>query len=58
MKMRKATVKVMKRKPATPPEEGRIAELMREVLVELGERSGPGGACCALPANRKSPHNI
>jgi GTP cyclohydrolase IA len=36
--MKKATVKVMKRKAATPSqEEGRIAELMREVLNNLGE---------------------
>ena len=37
--MRKATVKVMKSQaPVTEPqEEGRISELMREVLVELGE---------------------
>ena len=37
--MRKATVKVMNSKAAAtePQEEGRIAELMREVLVELGE---------------------
>jgi GTP cyclohydrolase IA len=34
--MRKATVKVMKRK-AVAPEEGRIAELMRGVLEEIGE---------------------
>ena len=35
--MRKANVKVMKSKSSTLPEEGRIAELMREVLNELGE---------------------
>jgi GTP cyclohydrolase IA len=35
--MRKATVKVMKRKAATPTQEGKIAELMREVLINLGE---------------------
>jgi GTP cyclohydrolase I len=35
--MRKANVKVMKSKASTLPEEGRIAELMREVLNELGE---------------------
>ena len=37
--MRKATVKVMNSKAAAtePQVEGRISELMREVLVELGE---------------------
>jgi GTP cyclohydrolase I len=35
--MRKATVKVMKRKPVSDSEEGKIAELMREVLIRLGE---------------------
>jgi GTP cyclohydrolase I len=35
--MRKATVKVMKRKPVSDSEEGKIAELMRDVLVGLGE---------------------
>jgi GTP cyclohydrolase IA len=36
--MKKATVKVMRYKAATPPqEEGKIAELMREVLGHLGE---------------------
>jgi GTP cyclohydrolase IA len=36
--MKKATVKVMRHKAATPPqEEGKIAELMREVLGHLGE---------------------
>lgn len=36
--MRKATVKVMNSKaPAEQQEEGRISELMREVLAELGE---------------------
>jgi GTP cyclohydrolase IA len=37
--MRKATVKVMNSNAAAaePQEEGRISELMREVLVELGE---------------------
>ena len=35
--MRKATVKVMKRKPVSDSEEGEIAELMREVLIRLGE---------------------
>jgi GTP cyclohydrolase I len=37
--MRKASVKVMDRKPQADVEEGRIAELMREVLQELGEDS-------------------
>jgi GTP cyclohydrolase IA len=35
--MRKATVKVMKRKPVSHSEEGKIAELMRDVLSRLGE---------------------
>ena len=35
--MRKATVKVMKRKPVNHSEEGKIAELMRDVLGRLGE---------------------
>jgi len=35
--MRKATVKVMKRKPVSHSEEGKIAELMRDVLGRLGE---------------------
>ena len=35
--MRKATVKVMKRKPVHTSEEGRIAEMMRELLGQLGE---------------------
>jgi GTP cyclohydrolase I len=35
--MRKATVKVMKRKPVSDSEEGKIAELMRDVLIRLGE---------------------
>src|SRR5262245_19914179 len=35
--MRKATVKVMKRKATGAAEEGRIAELMRGVLEEIGE---------------------
>ena len=36
--MKNATVKVMRHKAATPPqEEGKIAELMREVLGHLGE---------------------
>jgi GTP cyclohydrolase I len=35
--MRKATVKVMKGKSPVFPEEGRIAELMREVLKEINE---------------------
>jgi GTP cyclohydrolase I len=35
--MRKATVKVMKRKPVNEAEEGKIAGLMREVLTTLGE---------------------
>jgi GTP cyclohydrolase I len=35
--MRKATVKVMKGKSPVHPEEGRIAELMREVLKEINE---------------------
>ena len=37
VKMRKATVKVMKRKPVSHSEEGKIAELMRDVLGRLGE---------------------
>lgn len=35
--MRKATVKVMKRKPVSDSEDGKIAELMRDVLIRLGE---------------------
>ena len=35
--MRKAAVKVMKRKPVSHSEEGKIAELMRDVLSRLGE---------------------
>lgn len=35
--MRKATVKVMKRKATVAADEGRIAELMRGVLEEIGE---------------------
>ena len=35
--MRKATVKVMKGKSPVLPEEGRIAELMRQVLKEINE---------------------
>jgi GTP cyclohydrolase I len=41
--MKKATVKVMKSKSESAPEGGRIAELMREVLENLGEDAAREG---------------